>query len=252
MMSYLKVTRICHASVLIDFGGNKILTDPWFSERSGYYRGEPLGMTVQELPKLDGVVVSHKHYDHYDMEAFQVYPDKKIPFAVKRGTAKIAKKYDFHNVYELDPWETVRFGSVKITATPAKHNVPENTYILEYHDFTLFFGGDTLNIPELAEIHRNFPKIDAAFLPINGLSIRPMFNHKIVMNAEDAARLCSILRPRIVIPIHYSFTGGSFMDRLVLKYNGTPNEFINYVDQYAPETTVKVLEPGIEFDVIHT
>ena len=66
----LKITRIGHACVLIEMNGKKILTDPWFSEKNGYYRGEDLGITVQALPKLDAVLVSHAHYDHYDMDAF--------------------------------------------------------------------------------------------------------------------------------------------------------------------------------------
>ncbi len=60
------------ASVVIG-AGIKILTDPWFSERPGYLRGEPLAYTPESLPHLDGVLVSHSHYDHFDMQAFQAY-----------------------------------------------------------------------------------------------------------------------------------------------------------------------------------
>jgi L-ascorbate metabolism protein UlaG (beta-lactamase superfamily) len=55
---------------LLDYGDVKILTDPWFSEKPGYYRGEALGMTTRQLPDLPAVVVSHAHYDHYDVETF--------------------------------------------------------------------------------------------------------------------------------------------------------------------------------------
>jgi L-ascorbate metabolism protein UlaG (beta-lactamase superfamily) len=70
-MSTLTITRIAHSSVLIDFDGHRVLTDPWFSERFGYYHGEPYGITLEALPRLSGVVVSHDHYDHYDMNAFR-------------------------------------------------------------------------------------------------------------------------------------------------------------------------------------
>src|SRR6266446_1905119 len=62
-MSTLTVTRVTHSCVLLDFAGIKILTDPWFSERPGYLRGEPLAYTPESLPHLDGVLVSHGHYD---------------------------------------------------------------------------------------------------------------------------------------------------------------------------------------------
>ncbi|HKD74390.1 MAG TPA: MBL fold metallo-hydrolase, partial [Ktedonobacterales bacterium] len=65
-MATLTITRVTHSCVLIDFDGTIILTDPWFSEKSGYHRGEPLGRTIDQLPMLAGVVVSHSHYDHYD------------------------------------------------------------------------------------------------------------------------------------------------------------------------------------------
>jgi L-ascorbate metabolism protein UlaG (beta-lactamase superfamily) len=40
-MSTTTLTRVAHASVLLDFDGHKILTDPWLSEKPGYYQGEP-------------------------------------------------------------------------------------------------------------------------------------------------------------------------------------------------------------------
>lgn len=243
-MQELIISRVVHASVLIDFGGETILTDPWFSERPGYYRGEPLGVSLPDLPRLAGIAVSHNHYDHYDMETFQAYPDKEVPFAVKRGTAEQARKAGFTRITELDPWESTMLGSVKVTAAPAKHSVPQNTYILEANGFTVYFGGDTLLIPELTEIAQRFPHIDVALLPINGLMIRPLLNRKIVMNAQDAAALCAILCPRIAVPIHYTFTGGPISDRILLKYNGTPKEFTLAVAQRAPETSARVLKPG--------
>ena len=75
MNSTVTLTRVTHSCVLIDFGGVTLLTDPWFSEKFGYYRSEPLGMALEDLPPLAGVLVSHGHYDHYDMEAFKAYRD---------------------------------------------------------------------------------------------------------------------------------------------------------------------------------
>src|SRR5437667_11699688 len=84
-MATLTITRIAYSSVLIDFDGHRVLTDPWLSERDGYYHGEPYGITLETLPRLDGVAVSHDHYDHYDMEAVQAYPGKPVPIADMTG-----------------------------------------------------------------------------------------------------------------------------------------------------------------------
>jgi hypothetical protein len=58
------ITRVAHACALLDFDGQALLTDPWFSEKPGYYRGEPLAWTPATLSRLSAVVASHDHYDH--------------------------------------------------------------------------------------------------------------------------------------------------------------------------------------------
>ncbi len=161
-MSTLTITRIAYSSVLIDFDGHRVLTDPWLSERDGYYHGEPYGITLETLPRLDGVAVSHDHYDHYDMEAFQAYPDKQVPIAVIRGAEETARQVGFSNVIGMDAWETTTFGPITVTAAPGKHSVPEITYLLQTGGLTVYFGGDTLLIPELSEIPRRFPQVDVA------------------------------------------------------------------------------------------
>jgi L-ascorbate metabolism protein UlaG (beta-lactamase superfamily) len=246
-MAALTITRILHSSVLLDFDGSTILTDPWFSERPGYYHGEPYGVALGNLPPLVGVVSSHAHYDHFDMEAFQAYPDKAMPMVVKRDRgrmARLARNAGFTTIVELEPWESTMLGPIKVTAAPAAHSVPEITYLLEAHALTVYFGGDTLLIPELREIPVRFPHIDVALLPVNGLEIRPAFNRKVVMDAREAAELCAILQPRYAVPVHYTFTAGPLRDRLLLKYTGTAEDFAEATARRAPATTVRILAPG--------
>ena len=240
----VKVTRIVHSCALLEYGDERILTDPWFSEKPGYYHGEPLGTTVEGLPQLEGVLVSHAHYDHYDMEAFSSYKDKSLRFVVKRGDAAPARGVGFRDVTELDPWESVRIGNVKITAAPAKHGVPENTYVVEAGGTTTFFGGDTMLIPELEEVARRFPKIDVALQPVNGLGIRPLLYRKVVMDDVEAAKLCGILHPRVAIPTHYAFTAGNLRNHVLLKYTGTARGFAEAVPRYSPSTEARILRPS--------
>jgi L-ascorbate metabolism protein UlaG (beta-lactamase superfamily) len=190
------------------------------------------------------VVASHDHYDHYDVQALAAYPDKAVPMVVKRGMGAKARAAGFTNVTELEPWEQATIGDVTITAAPARHGVPEITFILQGDAKTIFFGADTLRIPELDEVPRRFPSVDLALLPVNGLRIRPAFNHQVVMNAEQAAEYCAVLHPEVAVPIHYAFTAGPVRDRLLLGYDGTPARFREAAGQRAPDTVVRVLEPG--------
>jgi L-ascorbate metabolism protein UlaG (beta-lactamase superfamily) len=239
------VTRVTHSCVLLDFEGQRVLTDPWFSEKRGYHRGEPLGLTPTDLPRLSAVLASHDHYDHFDLDGLAAYPDKGVPFVVKRGgMAAKARRAGFTNVTELEPWEETSIGELRITAAPARHGVPEITYVIQGAGTTVFFGADTLRIPELDEVAKRFPDIDLALLPVNGLQIRPAFNRRVVMNAEEAAELCAVLQPKLAVPIHYAFTAGPVGDRLFLKYDGTPERFERAVAEHAPCTAVRILSPG--------
>ncbi|GAA1179195.1 L-ascorbate metabolism protein UlaG (beta-lactamase superfamily) [Kitasatospora gansuensis] len=240
------VQRVVHASVLIDFGGARILTDPWLSERKGYHQGEPRSVqSAAELPPLAGIVISHGHYDHCDLDALAGYPDKTVPFAVVRGLAGRVRAVGFTDVTELDPWQSTRLGPVRVTATPAQHGVPEVTFVLQHDRSSVFFGADTLRIPALDEVARRFPDLDLALLPINGLRIRPAFNRQVVMDAVQAAELTRALRPRLAVPIHYAFTAGRLRDATVLKLTrNRPDLYRDAAADLAPDTAVHILTPG--------
>ncbi len=108
----------------------------------------------------------------------------------------------------------------------------------------MFFGADTLHVPQLDSLAREFGEIDLALLPINGLTIRPLLYRQVVMNAAQAADLTRALRPRIAVPIHYAFTGGPLRDRLLLRKDPRPKVYVDAAADRAPDTVVHVLDPG--------
>jgi L-ascorbate metabolism protein UlaG (beta-lactamase superfamily) len=238
----IKLIRIAHATTLITIGDKIILTDPWFSEKPGYHHGEPLAFPQAQLPKLSIVIISHDHYDHCDMETFKSYPDKTVPFVVPVGIGKEIIAAGFTNVYEIDPWQSVILNGIKVTACPGEHAVKENTFIIESGGRVVYFGGDSELIPGMLAIKRRFPEIDLALLSVNGLRIRPMLNKQVVMDASQAATLCSVIRPRVVVPIHYNFTGGYFQDHFILKYSSSVKDFMNAAAEKAPATKAFTLE----------
>jgi len=69
------------------------------------------------------------------------------------------------------------------------------------------------------------------------------------MTAEEAAELAGVLHARIAVPIHYRFTAGPLRDRVLLKYEGTPERFAAALRSAAPATRVRILEPGEPFTV---
>jgi L-ascorbate metabolism protein UlaG (beta-lactamase superfamily) len=248
-MSKTAVTRITHSCHLIEIGGRTFLTDPWFSTRPGYYQGEPIALDVADLPKLDGVLISHEHYDHCDLEAFAAYRDHSVPLFVADTVVPLARKHGFTNVTALAPWQEAELGGVTITATPAKHGVYEVTFVLRAGSDAVYFAGDTMLIPELGEIPKRLGHISLALLPTNGLHIRPANNMQVVMSADEAAELTAILKPELAVPHHYAFTKGFLGDRLITDSDKNPLHFQDATRDLAPETSVRIVNPGTRIEL---
>ncbi|MCW2523221.1 MAG: hypothetical protein JWO63_1556 [Frankiales bacterium] len=243
-MTATAVTRVTHSCHLIEIGGRTFLTDPWFSSKPGYYQGEPIAIAIPDLPPLDGVLISHAHYDHCDLKTFAAYRDQRVPIFAATTVVGEARVNGFRDVTGLDAWESVEVGPVTITATPGKHGVHEVTFVLRAGSEAVYFAGDTLYIPELNQIPERLGHINLALLPTNGLQIRPADDLQVVMNADDAAQLTAILKPELAIPHHYAFTSGWLGNRLVTRSDRDPQHYQDAAREFAPETTVRIVEPG--------
>ena len=238
------ITRVTHSCHLIDIGGRRFLTDPWFSSKPQYNPGEPVALSVAELPELDGVLISHEHYDHCDLEAFANYRDSGVALVVPPSVRQAALDHGFRNITVVEPGEATTIGGVEITAIPAKHGVYEITFVLQSSSGSVYFAGDTMLIPELTELPRRFGQIDVALLPINGLCVRPLNDLQVVMNAAEAAELTAVLQPRLAIPHHYAFTSGWLGDRILTKKERNPEVYAQLASIKAPRTSIHVIEPG--------
>jgi L-ascorbate metabolism protein UlaG (beta-lactamase superfamily) len=240
----LVITRVTHSCHLIQIGGLTVLTDPWFSQKPFYHPGEPIAFQPEQLPHLDAVVISHEHYDHCDLDAFSRYPDKNVPLLVAGPVVKKARKFGFNNVRALEPWQSAQVGDLSINAAPGQHGVYEVTYVISGGGRSVYFAGDTLLVPELLTLTDRYGPLDVALLPVNGLSIRMAGNKQVVMNAEEAAELTAALRPKLAVPQHYAFTGGTLGDMLFLKSDKNPGLFLAAMSRLAPDIPVKVISPG--------
>jgi L-ascorbate metabolism protein UlaG (beta-lactamase superfamily) len=145
----------------------------------------------------------------------------------------------------MDWWRDAQIAGVRIAAAPAKHGVPENTYVFVTASGVVYFAGDTLLIPELDEIGVRFPTIDLMLVATNGLRVKPMFNRKMVMDANDAAQLSARLHPKVVIPMHYAFEARDwFHDTFLIAYERGPQHFVDACHRLVPDVEVLVASPG--------
>ena len=124
---------IGHASILVQFDGITVLTDPIFSNRCspsqlfGDKRYRPPPCEIEELPTVDAVVISHTHYDHLDLNSVKRLNQKfgdKLRWYVPMGTKQWMMRVGCKNVIELSWWEEDKFPGnpeIKFACTPTQH-----------------------------------------------------------------------------------------------------------------------------------
>ncbi|MCV7423877.1 MBL fold metallo-hydrolase [Mycobacterium yunnanensis] len=231
------VTFVGNATTLISFGDLTILTDPNFLHRGQRaYLGYGLvskrllapALTVNELPPLDAILLSHMHGDHWDRVAAKNL-DHRLPVLTTPEARNRLLRSGFERSVGLTTWDThvVDNGSsrVVVTALPGRHAPgwtqrllpPVMGSMLEFGPSDgsvsrrLYVSGDTLLIEELAEIPIRFESIDAGILHLGGTRLpagrRLPFGLTVTMDGRQGSELVNRLDLPRVIPVHYDDYG---------------------------------------------
>lgn len=216
-----------NATVIIRYAGFTILTEPNFLHRGDHVhlgygmtatrRTEP-AITMEELPSLDFVLLSHMHEDHFDREVERKL-DRKLPIITTPHAAADLVSKGFRAAKALNTWEplivTKGEARVRVRAMPGAHGSgvvakmlpPVMGSLLEFEDsrgevaFCLYITGDTMLIDELEEIGRRFPDIDLALLHLGGTMFYGLM--MITMDPAQGIEVLKMVKPRTAIPIHY-------------------------------------------------
>jgi L-ascorbate metabolism protein UlaG (beta-lactamase superfamily) len=237
-----QVTSIGHATFLIDVGGRRILTDPWFYERPLTGRHpEPLGLAPDRLPPLDLLLVTHGHRDHFDARFLREFLDKNVSFVVPRGMAGRVERLGFARVHGLVPWDRIEVEGVAVTAVPAVHVGETLAYVVEAGGSTIYFAAETVLFQGFERVARRFPRIDVAFLPADGLRLR--WGRRLALDPHDALRAIETLGPGVVIPIlDHDFSRS--VARLVLATPGSVEALAALMARTRTASRLVVLRPG--------
>jgi L-ascorbate metabolism protein UlaG (beta-lactamase superfamily) len=218
----VKLAWLGHATVLINLFGIKILTDPVLFPRIGIrLPGFTIGpkrltapaLEFYELPKIDLILLSHAHFDHFDLRTLRCF-DENTSVISARATSDLLRRTRFRDVTEL-PWGeakifTTAAGKIDISAFPVKHWGARkrhddyrgyNGYLLESRDGgrrRIIFAADTAMTYSFAELRRH-GEIDVAIMSIGAYNpwIR---SHS---TPEQAIEMANAAGARFIVPVHH-------------------------------------------------
>ncbi len=223
----LAITPIGHGTFLIQMDGLNILTDPIWSERcspvpwAGPRRRREAGIRFEELPPIDAVLVSHNHYDHFDLPTLGRLAEAGTPRAiVPLGNLDLIRETGIPQTEELDWWQSVRLSpAVTVTMVPAQHFSSRTLldrnktlwggFVVSGPSGNVFYAGDTGYGPHFREIARRFSPIRAALLPISPFrpqqSNTPSMGYypRVHMGPAEAVKAHTDLGAQVSIAAHF-------------------------------------------------
>jgi L-ascorbate metabolism protein UlaG (beta-lactamase superfamily) len=247
-----RITFLGHSAVRLELGGTTLLIDPVLRRRFLHVARAVPVPAAEILDGVDGLLVSHLHMDHLDFPSIRGL-DRGTPVLAPAGGERLLRRRGFRDVTGLSAGDAARVGAVEVRATPADHDgrrwhigppVEALGFDVRAPSARVYFAGDTDLFDGMAELG---PGVDVAFLPVGGWGPKVGPGH---LDPERAARAAAMIRPRIVVPIHW---GTYLRVGLARKYphllTRPPRELVAQAEELAPDVDVEVLEPGESLSV---
>jgi L-ascorbate metabolism protein UlaG (beta-lactamase superfamily) len=221
--STLRVTFIGHASFLYQTEGLNLLVDPVWSERAspfafiGPKRVNPPGVSFEDLPPIDIVLLTHNHYDHLDLPTMaRLWHQHHPRIITPLGNDTILKNFIPQVRVETADWgDSITLGpQLTVRLEPTLHWSARGmldrlhalwaSFAIRTSAGTIFHIGDT-GFGEgslYREISRRHPDIRLATLPIGAYEPR-WFMHPHHVNPEEAVEIFNLLKARKAIAHHW-------------------------------------------------
>ena len=218
--SGLRVTWLGHSTLLVEVDGAAILTDPVWGRRVSPFTSlgperfyEP-PLPLDELPKLDAVLISHDHYDHLDYDTVKAMADVDTKWLMPLGIGAHLEQWGIpaDRIVELDWWDGVEIGPLTLTCAPARHFSGRSIVFADQNatlwsgwaiqgpQHRVFYSGDTALHPQFADIGERLGPFDVTLIEAGAYNALWADVH---LGPEQAVIAHKMLRGRVLIPVHW-------------------------------------------------
>jgi L-ascorbate metabolism protein UlaG (beta-lactamase superfamily) len=213
------IIRLGHSSFLLKLRGRWWLIDPVFGRRAspfsfvGPERFHPPPVALGDLPPIEGLILSHDHYDHLDVETIEALRSNVQRYFVPLGVGERLRGMGVaaDRIEEFDWWQQGRLGDIELTAAPAQHFSGRTltdrnrtlwaAWSIKSGNEKIFYSGDTGYFPGVAEIGAKLGPFDIALME-NGAY--DSYWPSVHMSPEETVKAFSQLNARTLYLVHNS------------------------------------------------
>jgi L-ascorbate metabolism protein UlaG (beta-lactamase superfamily) len=214
----LNVTWLGHSSLMINIDGYKILTDPVFEKRISIlgptrFNGD-VPLDIQQISKIDAVIISHDHYDHFNKYSVQYLVDKSEKFIVplKVGARLVNWGVPKDKIVELDWWQEHWLDqNLMIAATPAQHFSGRGifdrnktlwaSWVIKAPLHKVYFSGDSGYFGGFQQVGEKYGPFDMTFIECGAYGEGWP---KVHMFPEQTVQAHLDLKGNVLHPIHWA------------------------------------------------
>ena len=219
-MSTLRITYIGGPTILLDFDGIKILTDPTFDTAPNDYPSGPVtlhkvgspAIQLDQIGSFDYVLLSHDHHsDNLDRAGREALQRAKSVLTTDEGAQRLGG-----NSIGLKPWQTHDLGvdtnrTLRVIATPARHGPAgiERGAVIGFVFFftdspeqSVYMSGDTVWYEGVAEAARRFP-VQTAILHIGAARVPEVGPFHLTLTSEEAVETAKAFSEAVIVPTHF-------------------------------------------------
>jgi len=217
----VRVTFINHSTVLLQFDGLNVLTDPIFDQRvspfqfAGPKRNQPPGVPFNDLPAIDVLLLSHNHWDHLEIGTVKRICARYQPMVFcPLGVKAFLEQHGCRKVIEMDWQQTARINpTTTLHCVPAQHFTGRGTfdrsgtlwagYVLDSQAVgKLYFAGDSGYGPHFQAIGNQFGPLRLALIPIGAYKPN-WFMSPVHCSPQEAVQIHQDVNSQQSVAIHF-------------------------------------------------